>query len=162
MTSNDDGNQWIQVANNSDSILTSKYSPFNFCKQDTINVNLNNPDEQCALGHSGTLCGVCPYNLGMAIGSSRCLECSDNNHIALVIAFAAGGVLFVLLIKILDLTVTKGTINGLILYANIIWANQSVLFPPQEQTSPLLQFLKVFIAWQNLDFGNCNLFHSRT
>ena len=116
-------------------------------------MNLNNPDEQCALGHSGILCGACPSNLSLAIGSSRCLECPDNNHIALLIVFAAAGVLLVLFIKIVDLTVTKGTINGLILYANIIWANQSVLFPPQEQTSPLLQFLKVFIAWLNLDFG---------
>ena len=146
-------NQWIQLTSNSDSILTSKYCPFNYCKREAVNVNLYNPDEQCALNHSDTLCGACLSNLSLAIGSSRCLECPDNNHIALLIAFAAAGVLLVLFIKILDLTVTKGTINGLILYANIIWANQSVLFPPQEQTSPLLQFLKVFIAWVNLDFG---------
>ena len=148
-------NQWIQLTSNSNSILTSKYCPFNYCKQKLINVNLNNPDEQCALNHSGTLCasGACLSNLSLAIGSSRCLECPDNNHTALLIAFAAAGILLVLFIKILDLTVTKGTINGLILYANIIWENQSVLFPPQEQTSPLLQFLKVFIAWVNLDFG---------
>ena len=145
-------NQWIQVAETNGTI-SSKYCPFNYCNQTVINLNLSNPDEQCALGHSGILCGACPSNLSLAIGSSRCLECSDNNHIALLIAFAAAGVLLVLFIKMLDLTVTKGTINGLIFYANIIWANQSVLFPPQEQTSPLLQFLKVFIAWLNLDFG---------
>ena len=147
------GNQWIQLSNNSDSILTSKYCPFDYCKRETINVNLNNPDEQCALSHIGTLCGACPSNLSLAIGSSRCLECPNNYGTLLLITFVAAGVLLVLFIKILDLTVSKGTINGLILYANIIWANQSVLFPPQEQTSPLLQFLKVFIAWLNLDFG---------
>ena len=114
------GNQWIQLLNNSDSILTSKFCPFNYCKRETMNMNLNIPDEQCALGHTGTLCGACPSNLSLAIGSSRCLECPENYHMMLLIAFAAAGVLLVMLIKILDLTATKGTINGLIFYANII------------------------------------------
>ena len=147
------GNQWVKPEDSSNSILYSRYCPFNYCNQITINLNLSEPDKQCALCHTGTLCGACPSNLSLAIGSSRCIECSDNYHTLLLIAFAAAGVVLVLFIKILDITVTTGTVNGLILYANIIWANQSVLFPPQAQTSALLQFLKVFIAWLNLDFG---------
>ena len=129
------GNQWIQLLNNSDSILTSRFCPFNYCKQETIILDLNDPDQQCALGHTGILCGACPSNLSLAIGSSRCLECSDDYHMLLLIAFAAAGVLLVMIIKILDLTVTTGTINGLIFYANIIWANQSVLLPSPLETS---------------------------
>ena len=146
------GNQWIGQESNS-SILKSKYCPFNYCKQNIIQLNANIPDEQCALNHTGVLCGSCPPNLSLAIGSSRCLECSGNYHTMLLIAFAGAGILLVLFIKILDITVTIGTINGLIFYANIIWANQSVLFPPPAQTSSLLQFLKTFIAWLNLDLG---------
>ena len=114
---------------------------------------MNDSYKQCALSRTGTLCGACPSSLSLAIGSSRCIECSNNYYTLLLIAFAAAGIVLVLFIKILDVTVTKGTINGLILYANIIWANQSVLFPPQEQASSLLQILKVFIAWLNLDLG---------
>ena len=147
------GNQWIQLLNNSDSILTSRFCPFNYCKQETIILDLNDPDQQCALGHTGILCGACPSNLSLAIGSSRCLECSDDYHMLLLIAFAAAGVLLVMIIKILDLTVTTGTINGLVFYANIIWANQSVLLPSPLETSYLLRFLKTFIAWLNLDLG---------
>ena len=148
------GNQWVGPDNSSNNILSSKYCPFNYCNQTILNLNfINEPDRQCALGHTGILCGACPSDLSLAIGSSRCLECSDNYHMLLLIAFAVAGVALVLFIKILDLTVTTGTINGLILYANIIWANQSVLFPPQDQTSTLLKFLKVFIAWLNLDLG---------
>ena len=147
------GNEWIKPLYSPDGILSSKYCPFEYCKYEQINLNLNDSDKQCVLNHTGILCGACPSSLSLAIGSSRCLECRDDYHILLLIAFAAAGVLLVLFIKILDVTVTIGTINGLNLYANIIWANQSVLFPPQSQTSPLLQFLKVFIAWLNLDLG---------
>ena len=56
-------------------------------------------------------------------------------------------------IKIFDLTVSNGTINGLIFYANIAWAYNSILFPPEVAANPFLQFLQVFLAWLNLDFG---------
>ena len=147
------GNVWIKPVYNPDGILSSNYCPFEYCKHQQVNLNINDSDKQCALNHTGILCGACPSSLSLAIGSSQCLKCPDNYHTLLLIAFAVAGVLLVLFIKILDVTVTMGTINGLILYANITWANQSVLFPPQSQTSPLLQFLKVFIAWLNLDLG---------
>ena len=147
------GNQWVGPDDSSNGIFSSKYCPFNYCNPTSIYLNLSEPDKQCALHHTGILCGACPSNLSLAIGSSRCIECSDNYHALLLIAFAAAGVGLVLFIKILDITVTMGTVNGLILYANIIWANQSVLFPPEAQTSTLLQILKVFIAWLNLDLG---------
>ena len=35
-------------------------------------------------------------------------------------------------------------------YANVIWINQSIFFPPSAGST---QILKVFIAWLNLDFG---------
>ena len=41
-------------------------------------------------------------------------------------------------------------INGLIFFANIVWTYQSVLFPDQIPSE--LIFLKIFIAWLNLDF----------
>ena len=80
-------------------------------------------------------------------------HCQDNRGLVLLVFFIAAGFLLVFFLKILDLTVTKGTINGLILYANIVWAYQSLLFPPQKWTNPGIQIEKVFIAWLNLDFG---------
>ncbi len=50
----------------------------------------------------------------------------------------------------LDFTVSKGTINGLIFYANIVWAEKSVLFSKRMSTNSVIS---VFIAWLNLDFG---------
>ena len=51
---------------------------------------------------------------------------------------------------ILNFTVSTGTINGLIFFANIVRANQAVFFP----TGVTNSFLSIiFIAWLNLDLG---------
>ena len=56
-----------------------------------------------------------------------------------------------ILLVLCNLTVAKGTINGLIFYANIVQFNHAVFFPaPVEGYT---YFLSVFIAWINLDFG---------
>ena len=153
------GASWIGISPFNNSItLASKNCPFGYCKTETLKVNFDNPDIQCALNHSGVLCGGCSPGLSLAIGSSRCIDCPDNNGVALLIVFIVAGVALVLFIKLLDITVAHGTINGLILYANIIWINQGIFFPLlREQTkqnlSNLYYFLRVFVAWLNLDFG---------
>ena len=69
----------------------------------------------------------------------------------LLIAFILAGFALVFFIKILNLTVSQGTINGLIFYANIVAANRSIFFPAQHNI--VLSFLSVFISWLNLDLG---------
>lgn len=63
------------------------------------------------------------------------------------------GLALVFTIKLLDLTVAIGSINGLILYANIVWANQDVLLSIDEAQLGFGQFLRIFLAWLNLDLG---------
>ena len=87
----------------------------------------------------------------MAIGSSHCIRCSSNNQLSLLIFFAAAGVFLVIFITSTNLTVTQGMINGVIFYANIIWLNEGLIFPPDSTGTWL--FLRTFIAWLNLDFG---------
>ena len=153
------GTTWIGAINETDSaILDHKYCSFDYCTPDSVAVDLHNPDTQCALGHSGILCGGCAPGLSLAIGSSRCIPCEDNRGVALLIAFIAAGIALVLLIKILDLTVSQGTINGLIFYANVIWINQGIFFSGVnlEGDRHLINcyyFLRGFIAWLNLDLG---------
>ena len=150
------GTVWVNAIsqkNKTSDVIVHRYCPFGYCKSDNISIDLNYPDKQCTLHHSGILCGACQPNLSLAIGSSRCLSCPNNNHVALLVAFAAAGFVLVVFIKILNMTVAQGTINGLVFYANIIWANQSILFPNPTKTSGFLQFLKTFLAWLNLDLG---------
>ena len=150
-------NIWINAynsENNISGIILHYNCPFDYCKTAAEGLELTTPNSQCAMSHAGILCGKCAPGLSLVLGSNRCLPCSNDNHLALLIFFAAAGFLLVFFIKILNMTVSQGTINGLIFYANIMWAYQSIFFSHDEDTNVAkLWFLKTFIAWINLDFG---------
>ena len=150
-------NVWVNAYNSGDvlGIIMHHNCPFDYCNVDSLNgVNLTKPNTQCAMFHAGILCGKCAPGLSLVLGSNKCLPCSNDNYLALLIFFAAAGFLLVFFIKILNMTVSQGTINGLIFYANIMWAYQSIFFSHDEDSSVAkLWFLKTFIAWINLDFG---------
>ena len=140
---------WISASDSGNTIVHD-YCPLDYCVPDNVPINISNPDEQCQFGHSGTLCGGCRANLSIVIGSSRCLPCT-NWWLFLIPLFALIGMILVILLTVLNLTVSVGTINGLIFYANIIGANMSVFFPITLSTNVLAP--RVFIAWLNLDLG---------
>ena len=147
-----DGTTWIKFgANSSAGVLVHKHCPFSYCKQEPVDVGLTNPDTQCAFNHSGNLCGGCKPNFSLALGTNHCLQNCSNNYIALLFPFAIAGFALVFFIKILNLTVSQGTLNGLIFYANIVAASQSIFIP--EQHNKFLSFVSVFISWLNLDLG---------
>ena len=136
----------------SNSVMVSKLCPLHYCKTDDKLVDLqNNPDAQCDFNHSGILCGSCKAGLSLAVGSIHCIHCPNNKNLALLIFFAAAGILLIIAVSTLNLTVTQGNINGLIFYANMLWSYQVTLFPPR--ANKLSPFLRAFIAWLNLDFG---------
>ena len=65
---------------------------------------------------------------------------------AIILSFIAAGLALVVSLIVLNLTVTTGTINGLIFYVNIIHTHHII-----SNTSK--SFLSTFIAWLNLDLG---------
>ena len=143
---------WVIIEE--DALLYSTHCPFDYCNVTGIVINLqDDSDSQCAFNQAGRLCGHCKDNYSLAIGSSHCIHCPNNNNLALLIFFAAAGFLLVFFISAFNLTVTQGTINGLIFYANIVWTFQSIFVPQELVLNPVLTFLKTFIAWVNLDFG---------
>ena len=147
-------NVWVKAYNNGDvsGIIKQQNCPFDYCKiNKLLGLDLDRPDTQCAMNHAGTLCGQCETGFSLAIGSNKCLDCRDSNGLYLIIFFAIAGFLLVFFIKILNLTVTQGTINGLIFYSNIIWGYQNIFFP--EALIGKFPFFYAFIAWVNLDFG---------
>ena len=145
-------NSWVKVEDYGDVVINHN-CPFDYC-QNYSKMNLNDSDTQCAMNHAGVICGGCKPGFSLILGSNKCLECS-NNFIALVVAFATAGITLVLFIKLLNMTVSQGTINGLIFYANIMWAYQNIFFSENHvnPTHSGLVFLKIFIAWINLDLG---------
>ena len=154
-------NVWIGVdtKDNITKVLYSSNCPFDYCGNNEKKIDYikrNDPDKQCAFNRTGTLCGECRENFSLAIGSSHCIPCSNNNNLALLIFFAAAGFLLVLFISIMNLTVSEGMINGLVFYANIVWAYQSIVLTQEYNTDTISSgywFFRIFLAWINLDFG---------
>ena len=151
------GTVWVNATFNeghSTGIMYNKFCPLLYCKSGNKTVNIRyDPSKQCASNRTGILCGACKDNFSLAIGSSRCIECPNSHNVALLIAFAAAGVFLVFFILALNLTATQGLINGVIFYANIVWAYKIILFPTDIGENVLFTFFQFFIAWLNLDFG---------
>jgi len=99
--------------------------PMDYCLPESSALNLSNPDVQCQFNRSGILCSQCQHELSMVFGSSRCKKCT-NVHILITLIVIVAGIVLVLLLYLLNLTITNGTINGIIFYANIVSINDSV------------------------------------
>ena len=139
---------WIGVEKDSnEKLVTSEYCPLNYCKSQQVWIKNGDFDSQCNYDHSGILCGECRAGLSLALGSSQCLSCS-NWYLVLILPFTLAGIGLVVFIKLINLTIAQGTINGLIFYVNVVKANEFI-FLPHKATNPLT----VFIAWANLDLG---------
>ena len=145
------GEVWIGYVNDSvegSGVIAHPHCPFDFCKANRNNVSLSDVDQQCNYNRSGMLCGMCKNGLSLALGTSRCIKCSDM-FLLLLTVFALAGVMLVFLLFTFNLTVSEGTVNGLIFYANILWVNNTIFFPPATSAN----VLTVFLAWLNLDLG---------
>ena len=123
--------------------------PMDYCQPYSSKLNLLYPDLQCQFNRSGILCSQCQYHLSMVFGSSRCMECTNLSIILISVIVIIAGVVLVVVLYILNLTVTNGTISGIIFYANIISINDSVFLVNDNLFKPL----KVFISFINLDLG---------
>ena len=136
---------WINatvISASQNGVIVHEHCPFDYCKPGSFDLDLEDPGELCAFHRSGILCGACQQNLSHVFGTSTC-----SLWVLLwapLIAFA--GIVLVVLLMVLNLTVSVGTINGLIFYENIVRANHATFFPRITTNS----FLSWFIAWMNL------------
>ena len=132
-------------------VIVHDHCPFDYCKQTKgySELNLTSPDEQCAFKRSGILCGACRSGYSRVLGTSRCKQCEKYWLVVIIPLMALVGVALVVGLMVLNITVSTGTINGLIFYANIVRANNAIFFPYEASNS----FLSTFIAWLNLDLG---------
>ena len=147
-------NVWISY-DNSSGYLVYLNCPYDYCKPlNSTSVNLNQPngaDAQCAFNRSSLLCGSCEPGLSLSLGSSLCLSCPIHWPALLTsitITAILAGIALVTLLLTLNMTVAVGTLNGLLLYVNILSANRSILLPFQEQN-----YITVLISWLNLELG---------
>ena len=142
---------WIGLSSDINiSLLIHPQCPLDYCQSEDINITAESPNTQCQYQRSGVLCGSCREGLSMILGFSECRTCS-NIYLLSTIVLILLGVALVIILTLLNMTVSVGTMNGLILFANILQANRTTFLPPT--ASMTSAFLSVFIAWLNLDLG---------
>ena len=143
-------NTWITAhsqANNTKYLISN--CPMDYCLPYSSNVNLLHPDLQCQFNRTGILCSQCLHHLSMVFGSSRCKECNNIHSLLIISIVTVAGIAVVVLLFLLNLTVTNGGINGIIFYANIISINDSVFL----MNDNVFKLLRVFVSFVNLDLG---------
>ena len=146
---------WIsaQTVNNSHSYHVSLHCPFDYCLPHSSHLNLSTPDSQCQFNRSGRLCGQCRQGLSAVFGSSQCKQCS-NIYLLIIIPIGIAGLVLVLLLFVLNLTVTDGNINAFLFYVNIISINTPIFFRDDNTIT------HTFIALANLDLGITTCFYN--
>ena len=142
---------WIGKAEQTCTVVVLNCS-FDYCNSKMVNLkdlsNLTESDMLCDTSRTGRLCGKCKDNYSLILGSNKCWDCSNKSgHAAIIIVISVMGILLVYFIFLINLTVSVGTINGLIFFANIVKLYES-FFPIQS-----FPFLNQFISWINLDMG---------
>lgn len=143
------GNGWIgaiEHKNASDVVFVST-CPVDHCSESVMDIDLTVPDKLCEPGRSGILCGRCQPGLSIVFGSNTCQRCS-NYWLFTILFYAILGILLVVVLFILNLTVTQGTVIGLIFYANIVSVNINIFNHNRAQ-----DFVLIFISLINLELG---------
>ena len=142
------GNSWFAYINNTQQCVTGTSNcPFGYCNQSNVSFDIVAPDRQCLGNRTGILCGQCQSHLSIMLGSNRCGTCS-NWYLFLLPVFALAGIVLVAVLMFLNLSVSVGTINGLLFYANVVQLNKAFFFP-----NGSILVVSQFISWLNLDLG---------
>ena len=117
-----------------------------------VKIPLTNLDEQCSEGHTGIMCGTCKPGYSRVLGDL--MNCQKGytytNLPILLIAFLASVILLLVLIRTLNITVTEGTINGILVYTTVMQTHHSYF---SEHLSHFGRGCWVFISWRNLTLG---------
>ena len=141
------GNSWFGYINQTQCVTGTTSCPFDYCNQSNVSFDIMAPDRQCLGNRTGILCGQCQSHLSIMLGSNQCGTCS-NWYLFLLPVFALAGIVLVAVLMFLNLSVSVGTINGLLFYANMVKLNEAFFFP-----NGSVPVVSQFISWLNLDLG---------
>ena len=147
MIMREDKRSWLSVVS-SNVEYVALCSPV-YCNDVVTNYALTNYDSLCDNNHAGRACGGCIEDYGRVFGSNSCKRCS-NAWLATILLYAILGIILVMILYLLRLTVTMGTINGLIFFCNVMSINERLFFNTEDSQ---FLFLRVFISLINLDLG---------
>ena len=136
---------WLSIINNR--VEYTKYCLPEHCNIDVHELSPVDPNKLCTHHHTGRACGACEDGYSKTFGSKICKKCS-NFWLFTILLYGILGIILVLIIHLLKLTVTMGTINGLIFFCNIMSINENLFFDPST-----FSFIRLFVSFINLDLG---------
>lgn len=143
------GNSWIGVRyqSNESQVAYVSTCPVEYCNEFITEVQLSISDQICENNRTGILCGQCSDGFSIIFGSAQCSRCT---HFWLfsIPFFALVGIALVLVLFLAKLTVTQGTIHGVIFYVNIVSVNANIFFRSTNR-----RFLFTFTSLLNLELG---------
>ena len=142
-------NYWVGTQSNNGTTTLEYIStcPINYCRNDISDMDLTVSDQLCVSGRTGRLCGSCEDDLSSVFGSAECRKCS-NAWLTTIVVYIVMGIALVFVFFLLDTTITFGSVNGIIFYANVVSVNANIYFRGAGQG-----FLFWFVSWFNLELG---------
>ena len=140
-----DARSWLSVIN--DRVEYTKLCLPEYCNNFVSDFSPTETDVLCNHNRTGRACGACDEGFGKTFGSDFCRKCS-NTWLVTILLYGILGIILVLIIHLLKLTVTMGTINGLIFFCNIMSINDVLFFDPSE-----FSFVRLYVSLINLDLG---------
>ena len=157
-------NGWIKLLLNSNQsyvgFMWCPNCPSSLCNKSNdiwLNFSSSIVDVQCHENCTGIVCGACKQNYSLNLNTLKCVKCNNNKYSSLILVFIFAGFALIATLTLLHMTVASGTINGLILYANLVKICWSLFFPPEKVE---VNLLTIFIAWMNLDLGISTCFYN--
>ena len=137
-------NCWISgsTGDNATKYYVAKYCPVNYCFHQISLIDVQKPDTQCQQHRTGMLCSQCYAGYSLVFGSSKCKRCT-NAHLTFIALILFNGLLLFFIIFLLNLTVTIGAINALILYIHTIQINYYSLSLQNRLIKPLYFYIKM-------------------
>ena len=118
---NERSTHWIGKKKNSESTIIWSLECSSFCNHVT-QIPIDSYDVQCRHNRTGILCGQCPEGYSTELWSNRCEVCT-NWSLLYVLVILITGPLLIIIIGALNLTVTVGSIHGIMYYVTITAIN---------------------------------------
>ena len=140
-----DARSWLSVIRNEVEYTTLCLPEY--CNDIISEFSTADNDALCNPDRTGRGCSACVNHFGKVFGSKYCRNCS-NIWLLTIILYGILGVILVVIIHLLKLTVTMGTINGLIFFCNIMSINETLFFNTSK-----FSFIRLFVSLINLDLG---------
>ena len=110
----------------------------------------------CLSNRVGVLCGTCIDSYSVVFGSSGCYKCS-NKWLWTILLYAVAGPLVIYLLYALRLTLTAGTLNGIMFYAQAANGGLIAVMKEYYGTNVMLRqlctFCVSFLSFLNLNLG---------